>query len=149
MKWSRERLRMADQLNRIDVARRRAADARLAAARGALKQAEETRDEARVALEQSELAWATHLGSAFDIDLGRALGAELNARDDALIASEERRLRADQRLSHEQVQWRTVEAIVRSGKAALRSGRKTLRRRADEARDCELADRTSWTWYIR
>lgn len=148
MNWSKAKQRMAAELQAIERARKRAAEARLADARAVAAEAEEARAEAGAAVTQAECSWSQHLSQgSFNLELGQALGAQLVMDQHELERGDERKTKADRMLGDELRAWQGIEAIVRSGEKVLRRGQRELAKRAEAARDRELAERTTWKWF--
>lgn len=150
MTWSRPRQRMLMQLQAIERARKSAAEAQLSESRSAVQDAQERSVTAREVVAEAEAMWSEHLGAPnYNVDLQLSLAQLLLAREQQLATTEQRRDDAERNLERHRTSWQQLEAGVKSGDAVLRRGRRFLAKRATEARDNEISDRTTWNWFCR
>lgn len=148
MKWGKERQRMALKLQDIERARKSAAEARLLSARAEVGEAQEASTTARSAVEDAERGWSDHLSSkSFNLELGLALAAQLLENQHELERREQCERETEHKLEQERHAWQKLEASVRSGDHVLRRGRREIARRAENARDHELSEQTTWKWF--
>lgn len=127
-----------------------AAEASLMAARAAETAARTAEEEAARRTEAARVEWGEHLtGGAFSPEFSRALAARLIERETARSAAAVRHERSAEIAGRRQEEWQVSEARSRSGEISLRRLRRRVRRRAEEDRIAETADRTTFDWSQR
>jgi len=135
------------RLASIQRVKKAAAEAALVSARDAESKACAAEEEARAQTEAAQLEWGAHLsGDTFSPEFGGAL-ASLVIRSEteasnASVLSE----RAAELVARRQGDWQLAEARSRSGEESLRRLRRRARRRAEEDRLGEMADRVTFDW---
>jgi hypothetical protein len=124
-----------------------AAEAALMAARSAENAARTAEEEAIARTEAARTDWGEHLsGGAFSPEFSRALAARLIERDTAASGASARRERSAELAERRQEEWQVSEARSRSGEISLHRLRRRVRRRTEEDRLAEMADRITFDW---
>jgi hypothetical protein len=150
MKWSKAKRQMVLKLQEIERARKRAAEARLLDARTALDDAERAKGDAETELAGAERSWRGYLQSpGFNVELSQALSAQLLDQQRALEAQQDDERRAKRRLDEQVQVWRRIEASVTSVDRHIGLARRAAIKRTEDAREQELAERTTWKWFSR
>ncbi len=127
-----------------------AAEAALMSARQVESQARAAEAEAKAKTETAQLEWGAHIsGTTFSPELSGALAAlVIRAGTEAADASF-RAARAVELAARRQGDWQMSDARSRSGDESLRRLRRRVRRRAEEDRLAEMADRLTSDWSRR
>ncbi len=124
-----------------------AAEAALMSARSAERAARSAEEEAIARTEAARTDWGEHLsGGTFSPEFSRALAARVIERESAASGASLRRERSAELAERRQDEWQTSEARTRSGEISLRRLRRRVRRRAEENRLAETADRITFDW---
>ena len=127
-----------------------ASEAALMAARAAETAARTAEEEAQARTEAAQLEWGEHLsGTVFSPEFSRALAAHVIERETAATGASLRRERSAEIAGRRQDEWQVSEARSRSGEISLRRLRRRVRRRAEEDRLAETADRITFDWSQR
>ena len=127
-----------------------AAEAALMAAQSAEKAARTAEEEAIARTEAARADWGEHLsGAAFSPEFSRALAARVIEREGAASGATLRRERSAELADRRKEEWQTSEARSRSGEISLRRLRRRVRRRSEEDRLAETADRITFDWSQR
>lgn len=135
------------ELLAVQQARRDAARDTLAAAAEAEAEAQDQEAHAHARTAAASDAWDACLAApVFAPEFSRALAAELMGRvDEGDAAAVRTRILTDMRARREE-EWRGLEARVRLGRDNVGRLGRAHRRRVEEERLAELADRVTWNW---
>jgi hypothetical protein len=124
-----------------------AAEAALMSARAAEKAARTAEEDAMARTDAARADWGEHISSGrFSPEFSRALAARVIERETAASGASLRRERSAELAERRQEEWQTSEARTRSGDISLRRLRRRVRRRIDEDRLAETADRITFDW---
>ena len=124
-----------------------AAEAALMSARSAENAARTAEEEAIARTDAARADWGEHLaGGAFSPEFSRALAARVIERETAASTASLRRERSSELAERRKADWQASEARSRSGEISLRRLRRRVRRRAEEDRLAEAADRLTFDW---
>ena len=138
---------MLKRLALVQEAKRAAAEAALLTARAAEEEARAVEEQARQLTLSAHRHWLDHLGKpGFSPEFSRGLSAKLMACDAEEARAAGRTQRATDAHERRQQDWRTHEARVRQGENSLNQLKRRVRRRSEERRLTELADRTTFRW---
>ncbi len=143
----RARLPLMVRLASVQRVKKAATEAALMSARHAEAQALAAEGEARARTEAAQLEWHEHIsGTAFSPEFSFALAARVVERQTDESKASQRSERSAAITERRQGEWQQSEARSRSGDESLRRLRRRLRRRADEDRLAETADRVTFDW---
>lgn len=146
----RVKLPLMVRLASVQRVKTAAAEAALMSARAAETAARTAEDEAVGRTESARLEWGEHLsGAAFSPEFSRALAVRVIERETAASNATLRRERSVELAGRRQEEWQISEARSRSGEISLRRLRSRVRRRAEEDRLAEMADRITFDWSQR
>ena len=146
----RVKLRLMVRLASVQRVKTAAAEAALMSARAAENAARTVEEEALAKTEAARLEWGEHLSQAvFSPEFSRALAALVIERETAASSASLRRERSAEIAGRRQEEWQTSDARSRSGEISLRRLRRRVRRRAEEDRLAEMADRITFDWSQR
>ena len=127
-----------------------AAEAALMSARAAENAARTAEKDALARTEAAREEWGEHLaGAAFSPEFSRALAALVIERETAASGASVRRERSAELAERRKEEWQNSEARSRSGEISLRRLRRRVRRREEEHRLAETADRITFDWSQR
>ena len=136
-----------DRLASVQRAKKAGAEAALLSARLAEAEASAAEEEAKARTEAAQFEWGAHLsGAAFSPEFSGALASLLIQSETEASDASGRRARAAELAARRQGDWQLSEARSRSGEEALRRLRRRVRRRAEEDRLAEMADRVTYDW---
>jgi len=143
----RSDLAMVKRLASIQRARRVGAEAAMAAAAAAERDARRTEEAAVAKSRAAQRQWNEYLAEpGFSPEFSRALSAILVAREDeAVEAGRETGRRAEAHVARTG-EWQQLEAEVQLSEASLRRLRRKVARKQEEKAMAVLADRTTWSW---
>jgi hypothetical protein len=143
----RIKLPLMVRLASVQRVKKAAAEAALMSARQAESQAADAEAEAKAKTEAAQLEWGEHIsGAAFSPEFSGALAALVIERETEASSASLRRQRAGELAARRQGDWQLSEARSRSGEESLRRLRRRVRRRAEEDRLAEMADRVTFDW---
>lgn len=143
----RARLPLMVRLASVQRVRKAAAEAALLSARLAEADALEAEQEAKARTEAAQLEWGAHLsGGAFSPEFSGALASLVIRSETEASDASGRRARAAELTARRQSDWQLSDARDRSGEESLRRLRRRMRRRAEEDRLAEMADRVTFDW---
>jgi Flp pilus assembly protein TadG len=146
----RVKLPLMVRLASVQKVRKAAAEAALMSARAAETQARTAEEEAMSQTEAARAEWGEHLaGTAFSPEFSRALAALVIESESAAADASQRRERTAEIAGRRQDEWQTAEARSRSGEISLHRLRRRVRRKAEEDRLAETADRITFDWSRR
>jgi hypothetical protein len=146
----RQKLPLMVRLASVQRIKSAAAEAALMAARAAETAARSAEEEAAARTEAARLEWGEHLSAgAFSPEFSRALAARVVERESAASQAALRHQRSADIAGRRQEEWQVSEARARSGEDSLRRLRRRVRRRSEEDRLAEIADRTTFDWSRR
>jgi uncharacterized protein with von Willebrand factor type A (vWA) domain len=146
----RVKLPLMVRLASVQRVKTAAAEAALMAARAAETAARKVEEEAATHSQEARIEWSEHLsGSAFSPEFSRALAVRLIERETAASGATLRRERSTEIAGRRQEEWQVSDARSRSGEISLRRLRRRVRRRAEEDRLAETADRITFDWSQR
>lgn len=144
------RLPLMVKLASVQMVKTAAAEAALMSARAAENAARSAEEEAIARTDAAQADWGEHLsGGTFSPEFSRALAARVIERETAASGASLRRERSAELTTRRQEEWQTSEARSRSGEISLRRLRRRVRRRAEEDRLAETADRITFDWSQR
>lgn len=144
------RLPLMVKLASVQMVKTAAAEAALMSARAAENAARSAEEEAIARTNAAQADWGEHLsGGTFSPEFSRALAARVIERETAASGASLRRERSSELATRRQEEWQTSEARSRSGEISLRRLRRRVRRRAEEDRLAETADRITFDWSQR
>jgi hypothetical protein len=131
----------------VQQVKRAAAEAAMLSARLAEAEALAAEQEAQSRTEAAQLEWGAHLsGAAFSPEFSGALASLVIQSETEASDASGRKARAAELTTRRQVDWQLSEARSRSGDESLRRLRRRVRRRAEEDRLAEMADRVTFDW---
>jgi hypothetical protein len=146
----RVKLPLMARLASVQRVKTAAAEAALMAARSAENAARTAEEEALARTEAAQAEWGEHLaGGTFSPEFSRALATLVIERETAASGASLRRERSAELAERRQDEWQTSEARSRSGEISLRRLRRRVRRRTEEDRLAEMADRITFDWSQR
>lgn len=146
----RVKLPLMARLASVQRVKTAAAEASLMAARAAETAARTAEEEATKRTEAARLEWGRHLSEGvFSPEFSRALAVHVIERETAESGAALRRERSTEIAQRRQEEWQVSEARSRSGEISLRRLRRRVRRRAEEDRLAETADRITFDWSRR
>lgn len=144
------RLPLMVKLASVQMVKTAAAEAALMSARAAENAARSAEEEAIARTDAAQADWGEHLsGGTFSPEFSRALAGRVIERETAASGASLRRERSSELATRRQEEWQTSEARSRSGEISLRRLRRRVRRRAEEDRLAETADRITFDWSQR
>lgn len=143
----RVKLPLMVRLAAVQRVKKAAAEAALMSARQAETSARAAQAEAEAKTRSAQLEWGAHIsGITFSPELSGALAALVirtgTEADDASLRS----ARAAELRNRRQDDWQMSDARSRSGDESLRRLSRRVRRRAEEDRLAEIADRLTYDW---
>lgn len=143
----RAKLPLMVRLASVQRVKKAAAEAALMSARHAESNARAVKEDARAQTEAAQLEWGAHLsGATFSPEFSGALASLViwseTEASNASVLSE----RAAELAARRQGDWQLAEARSRSGEESLRRLRRGVRRRTEEDRLAEMADRVTFDW---
>lgn len=143
----RARLGLMVRLASVQRVKKAAAEAALLSARHAESQALAAEEEAKARTEAAQLEWGAHVsGAVFTPEFGGALAALVIRTETEATDASLRSERAAGLAARRQGDWQVSEARSRSGEESLRRLRRRVRRRAEEDRLAQMADRVTFDW---
>jgi hypothetical protein len=146
----RVKLPLMVRLASVQRVKTAAAEAALMSARAAETAARTVEEEAATRTQAARLEWGEHLGgTAFSPEFSRALAARVVEREAAESSASQRRERSAEIAGRRQEEWQVSEARSRSGEISLHRLRRRVRRRIEEDRLAEMADRITFDWSQR
>lgn len=146
----RVKLPLMVRLASVQRVRKAAAEAALMSARAGEAQARAAEEEARSRTEAAQVDWHEHIsGGGFSPEFSGALAARLIEREKEASNASLRTERAAGVVLRRQEDWQVADARKRSGETSLRRLRRRVRRRAEEDRMAEMADRVTFDWNRR
>ena len=146
----RIKLPLMVRLASVQRVRKAAAEAALMSARLAEAQALTAEEEAKARTDAAQLEWGEHIsGGGFSPEFSGALAARVVEREQEASNASQRSERAAQNTARRQGDWQVSEARSRSGEESLRRLRRRVRRRLEEDRLAEAADRVTFDWSRR
>jgi hypothetical protein len=135
------------RLASVQRVKKAAAEAALLSARLAEAEALTAEQEAKARTEAAQLEWGAHLsGAAFSPEFSGALASLVIQSETQASDASGRRARAAELAARRQGDWQLSDARSRSGEDSLRLLRRRVRRRAEEDRLAEMADRVTFDW---
>ena len=146
----RAKLLLMARLASVQRVKKAAAEAALMSARLAEAQAFAAAEEAKARAEAAKGEWSGHIsGGGFSPEFSGALAAQVIRRETEASNASLRRERTSEIAGRRESDWQLSEARSRSGEVSLRRLRRRVRRRAEEDRLAETADRTTFDWSRR
>jgi hypothetical protein len=146
----RVKLPLMTRLASVQRIKKIAAEAALMSARAAESQARSVEAEAKARTEAARAEWGEHIaGTAFSPEFSRALAARVIEGETAASGASRRRERAAEATARRQDDWQVSQARSRSGEDSLRRLQRRVRRRIEEDRLAETADRVTFDWSRR
>lgn len=143
----RVKLPLMVKLASVQRVRKAAAEAALMSARAAERQARTAEEEATARTEAARSEWGEHLsGAAFSPEFSRALAARVIEREKTESGASLRHERSAELAGRRQEEWQVSDARARSGEISLNRLRRRVRRRTEEDRLAEIADRITFDW---
>ena len=143
----RVKLPLMVRLAAVQRVKTAAAEAALMSARAAETAARTVEEEATARTEAARREWGEHLSAgAFSPEFSRALAAFVVEREAAAASASLRRERSAEIAGRRQEEWQVSEARGRSGEISLHRLRRRVRRRLEEDRLAETADRITYDW---
>jgi hypothetical protein len=141
------RLPLMVKLASVQQVKTAAAEAALMSARAAENAARSAEEDAIARTEAAHAEWGEHLSAgAFSPEFSRALAARVIERETAATGASLRRERSAELAERRKQEWQVSKAHSRSGEISLRRLRRRVRRRAEENRLAETADRITFDW---
>jgi hypothetical protein len=143
----RVRLPLMIRLASVQRVKKVAAEAALLSARLAEAEARTAEVDARARSEAAQIEWGEHLaGASFSPEFNGALASLVIRSETEVSEASGRSALAAQIADRRQGDWQRSEARSRSGDESLRRLRRRLRRRTEEDRLAEMADRVTFDW---
>jgi hypothetical protein len=146
----RVKLPLMVRLASVQRIKKVAAEAALMSARAAEVQARTAEEEAKAQTVAARTEWDEHIsGTAFSPEFSRALAARVVEGETSASGASRRRERASETTVRRQDDWQVSQARSRSGEDSLRRLQRRVRRRIEEDRLAETADRVTFDWSRR